>query len=244
MRLQKFLARAGVASRRKCEQFIADGRVCVNGIVVTEMGTQIDPESDEVTFDGTTISFVSDNVIIALNKPAGVYTTMHDQVGRRCVADLLPIEEYPSLYHIGRLDRDTTGIILFTTDGELGNRLLHPSSHVQKEYIAQVRGTPTERDLDLIRAGIEIRRGEHVHQCAPAEAERLKKLPVRYREQDSCLKPGLPGTSFVLIRIHEGVKHQVKLMLGAIGHPVVNLHRTKFGEITCDGLKQGEWRFI
>lgn len=244
MRLQKYLARSGKGGRRRCEQMIADGRVCVNGAIITEMGTQVDPGVDEVLLDGEPVVLPPDEVVVAMNKPVGVYTTMSDQVGRRCVADLLPLDRYPSLYHVGRLDRDTTGILLFATDGELGNRLLHPSGHVVKEYLAQVRGTPTEAELDHIRQGIEIRRGERHHACAPAEAEVLKKLPARYRNQDSCLEPGLPGTSLVRICIHEGVKHQVKLMLGAIGHPVVYLHRAQFGPVSCGQLKQGEWRVL
>lgn len=242
MRLQKFLARAGMGGRRRCEQMIADGRVQVNGQTIDIMGVQVNPDVDVVTLDGQRVMPPSDEVVIALNKPAGCYTTMRDQVGRFCVEDLLPLDRHPSLYHIGRLDRDTTGILLFATDGMLGNALLHPSKHVAKEYIAQVKGSPTEKELERIRAGIEIRRGERYHACAPAEAEILKKLPKHYLEQDSCLQPGEPNTSFVRIVIQEGVKHQVKLMLGAIGHPVVNLHRASFGAISCGSLKQGEWR--
>ncbi|MDO4399320.1 MAG: pseudouridine synthase [Coriobacteriia bacterium] len=244
MRLQKFLARSGFGGRRTCERYIAEGHVSVNGAVVTEMGIQVDPIHDEVLFDGTRVVLEPDNVVIALNKPDGCYTTMRDQVGRECVADLLPMGDYPSLYHIGRLDRDTTGVILFSTDGSLGNELLHPSRHVAKEYIAQVKGTPTQKDLDKLRQGILIRRGENTHQCAPAEAELLKKLPRSIRAEDSCLEVGLPGTSFVRLTIHEGVKHQVKLMLGAIGHPVVHLHRSRFGTVSCGALKQGEWRML
>ena len=244
MRLQKFLARAGMGGRRHCEQMIADGRVQVNGQIIDVMGVQVNPEVDIVMLDGKRVPPPSDEVVVALNKPAGCYTTMRDQVGRFCVADILPLDRYPSLYHIGRLDRDTTGILLFTTDGMLGNALLHPSKHVTKEYIAQVKGRPTEQELDRIRAGIEIRRGERYHVCAPAEAELLKKLPKRYREQDSCLEPGEPNTSFVRVAIQEGVKHQVKLMLGAIGHPVVYLHRATFGPISCGSMKRGEWRLL
>ena len=244
MRLQKLLARAGIASRRKCEELIAAGRVTVNGDVVTEMGVQADPDIDIVEFDGTRVSIAPEDVVIALNKPAGVFTTMHEQEGRACVADLLPLEEYPSLYHVGRLDKDTTGILLFTTDGQLGNKLLHPAFHVDKEYLAQVRGVPSESSLERLRRGIRIQQGERVLDCAPAHAEVLEKLPKRYRVQDSCLEPGKQGTSIVLVRIHEGAKHQVKIMLKEIGHPVVNLHRARFGSVECGTLKQGEWRFV
>ena len=242
MRLQKYLARAGAGGRRRCEQFIADGRVSVNGNVITEMGVQVDPAVDSVALDGIPVMLPPEDTVIALNKPTGCYTTMKDQMGRLCVADLLPMATHPSLYHVGRLDRDTTGILLFATDGELGNQLLHPSHHVDKEYIAQVRGVPSESELDRLRAGIEIRKGERYHACSPAEAELLQKLPKAIRQQDSCLDPSIKGTSFVRIVIHEGINHQVKLMMGAIGHSVLRLHRTQFGPISCSGLKAGEWR--
>lgn len=244
MRLQRFLARAGAQGRRKCEEAIAAGRVCVNGQVVTQMGVQVDPTVDVVTLDGRTMALPAEQVVLALNKPAGCFTTMHEQRGRACVADCLPMERYPALYHVGRLDRDTTGILLFATDGDLGNALLHPSRHVDKVYIAQVKGTPTQKDLDVLRRGVTLRNGDHVHRCAPAQADLLKKLPAELRAQDSCLEPGMPGTSFVRIEIHEGIKHQVKLMLAEVGHPVVRLHRAQFGPISCGALKQGEWRLL
>ena len=244
MRLQKYLARSGCGGRRRCEAFIAEGRVSVNGAIVTEMGTQVDPERDKVALDGVVVTLPDDEVVIALNKPVGCYTTMKDQKGRLCVADLLPMDAHPSLYHIGRLDRDTTGILLFTTDGQLGQRLLHPSKHVDKEYIAQVRGVPSEEGLERLRLGVEIRRGERVHHCAPAHVELFEELPERYRSQDSCLEVGLPHASFVRLRIHEGINHQVKLMMGAIGNPVINLHRTEFGPISCGNLKLGAWRTL
>ncbi len=242
MRLQKFLARCGAGGRRRCESLIAAGRVKVNGATVIQMGVQVDPKHDVITLDGKRMALPQEDVVIALNKPAGCYTTMKDQKGRFCVADLLPLDAYPSLYHVGRLDRDTTGIILFTMDGELGNYLLHPRHHVEKEYIAQVRRVPTEEELERIRRGITIRRGERLHECAPAKVELLRKLPRSLTAQDSCLDPSISSTSFVRISIHEGINHQVKLMMGAIGHPVVRLHRTRFGSVACGSLPQGEWR--
>lgn len=238
------LARAGVAGRRKCEEYIAAGRVTVNGATVTEMGVQVDPSIDEVCFDGVPVALDAQGVVIALNKPAGVFTTMHEQRGRTCVADYLPMDEHPSLYHIGRLDSDTTGILLFSTDGDLGNDLLHPSKHVEKEYIAQVKGKPSEKSLDRIRKGLTIEEGERIHQCAPAEAELLENIPEEIRTQDSCLDFNATKTSFVRLCIHEGVKHQVKIMLKTVGHPVVHLHRSRFGSVSCDSLKQGEWKYV
>lgn len=242
MRLQKFLARAGVASRRTSEEFIVAGRVRVNGQVVSEMGVQVNPDVDIIEFDGCRVLAPAKHTTIALNKPAGVYSTMSDQKGRLCVADLVPVASYSGLFHVGRLDRDTTGILLFTNDGELGQRLLHPRHHVWKEYYAQVKGKPAEDALDHLRRGITIRQGERIYDCAPAKVELIHSLPEGIKVSETCLEPTRKGTAIVSISIHEGVKHQVKLMLGAIGHPVVNLHRATFGGISCTGLKLGEWR--
>lgn len=244
MRLQKYLARAGVAGRRRSEELIAAGRVSVNGEVISEMGVKVVAGRDEVLLDGKPIFLPSGQVTVLLNKPAGVYSTMREQAGRPCVADYLPMDEHPGLYHVGRLDRDTTGALLFTTDGELGQQLLHPSHHVGKEYVAQVKGAPTGEELDRLRSGIVIRSGEKRHSCAPAEAELLGRLPKRLKAQQSCLDLGLPGTSFVRLVIHEGVKHQVKLMMGAIGHPVVHLHRASVGPVDLGGLPLGAWRYL
>jgi 23S rRNA pseudouridine2605 synthase len=131
MRLQKFLARAGAASRRGSEDLMTAGRVAVNGVVVTELGSKVDPAVDFVTLDGKAIAIADAPVYIAFNKPAGVMTTMNDPQGRPTVASFLPIKEYPGLFPVGRLDFDTTGLLLFTTDGEIAHRLLHPSRHVE-----------------------------------------------------------------------------------------------------------------
>ena len=132
MRLQRFLARAGVASRRGSEGLMTAGRVTVNGEVKTEMGTKIDPLVDRVEVDGRLVSLIAGATYLVLNKPSGYVTTMSDPQGRPCIADLVPTDRYPSLYPVGRLDKDTTGFLLFTTDGDLGQALLHPSHHVDK----------------------------------------------------------------------------------------------------------------
>ena len=138
VRLQKFLARAGVASRRASEKLIEAGRISVNGQVVTELGTKVDPEADEVRLDGAPVRKAAEAVTLMLNKPAGYLTSMKDPQGRPCVAQLVPLDEFPALYPLGRLDYDTTGLLLFSTDGELGNAVLHPSHHVDKTYRALV----------------------------------------------------------------------------------------------------------
>ena len=140
MRLQKFLARAGAASRRGSEDLMTAGRVAVNGVVATELGTKVDPLVDEVTLDGMPVSIADEPVYIAFNKPAGVVTTMSDPQGRPTVATFVPVKEHPGLFPVGRLDYDTTGLLLFTTDGEIAHRLLHPSRHVEKVYRALIDG--------------------------------------------------------------------------------------------------------
>lgn len=234
MRLQRFLARAGVASRRGSEALMAAGRVCVNGEVRTDLGAKVDPASDVVTVDGTPVVLGRGPVSIMLNKPAGMLTTMRDPQGRPTVADIAPVHAYPGLFPVGRLDMDTTGLLLFTTDGDLGHRLLHPSRHVWKTYIALVDGVCAETDLEPLRRGITLDDG-------PCQ-------PVRCRVLVACELPAdvpwraRPGATAVEVIIREGRKNQVKRMLSAIGHPVLHLHRSRFGELSLGDLRQGRWR--
>ena len=228
MRLQKYLARAGAASRRGSENLMTAGRVTVNGVVVTELGSKVDPRIDKVAVDGIEVRLSDRPVTIALNKPPDVVTTMADPQGRRCVAELVPTERYPGLYPIGRLDRDTTGLLLFSTDGELGHGLLHPRRHVEKRYVARVEGAPAEADLEQLRLGIELDDG----MTLPARVDVIGRPGERGLETD------------VSICIHEGRKRQVRRMFEAIGHPVVQLHRTDFGPIALGDLGEGAWREI
>ena len=156
MRLQRFLARAGVASRRGSERLMTEGRVRVNGVVVTELGSKVDPLADEVTVDGMPCSIAETSVYLVLNKPAGYLTTMNDPKGRPCVASLVPCDRYPGLFPVGRLDADTTGVLLFTTNGMAGQNLLHPSHHVDKHYVALVEGVPTKDQLAELRRGVML----------------------------------------------------------------------------------------
>ncbi len=153
MRLQKFLARAGVASRRGSENLMTAGRITVNGEVVTELGSKVDPLVDQVAVDGVPVRLEGGPVTIMLHKPAGYVTTMSDPQGRPTVAELVPTDRFPGLFPIGRLDFDTTGLLLFSTDGEPGNGLLHPRHHVEKRYLALVNGKPTPEQLDQLGAG-------------------------------------------------------------------------------------------
>lgn len=238
MRLQKFLARAGAASRRGAENLMTAGRVRVNGEVVTELGSKVDPRVDRVTVDGIECRLAQGPTYLMLNKPAGYVTTMSDPQGRPCVADLVPTERYPGLFAVGRLDRDTTGLLLFTTNGDAAQQLLHPSHHVSKHYVALVEGRPTERQLDRLRRGIRLRDG----MAQPAEVELIGPDDALFA---AVAPEGARGdVSVVGIRIREGRKHQVKRMLGAIGHKVLRLHRDAFGPLTLRDVAPGAWRLL
>lgn len=255
MRLQKFLARAGAASRRGSENLMTAGRVTVNGIVVTELGSKVDPRIDEVAVDGVPVHLADGSVTLALHKPAGLLTTMSDPFGRPTVAELVPLDRYPGLFPIGRLDQDTTGLLLFSTDGDLGNHLIHPRHHVLKRYFALVEGVPTESQLDKLRAGIMLDDGP----AQPAQARLLDAsegsaaralLEEPYLPEDAsrqyrtaCAERAKKRT-VVEIGVREGRKHQVKRMLEAVGHPVVALHRAAFGPLDLGDLPRGRWRLL
>lgn len=222
MRLSRYLARAGAASRRGSEQLITAGRVTVNGQMVRELGTKVDEERDEVALDGRALRIAEAPFTIMLNKPAGFVTTMSDPQGRPTVAQLVPFADHPALFPVGRLDRDTTGLLLFTTDGDMGHALLHPSRHVPKRYLARVSGPLTPAAADRLRAGVALDDGP----CAPAQVEVLEagRRPL------------------VAVTIHEGRKRQVKRMFQAVGCRVEELHRASFGPLSLGGLDQGAWR--
>ena len=225
MRLQKFLARSGVASRRGSEDLMTAGRVCVNGVVTAELGSKVDPAVDVVTVDGRLVSIAEKPVYIALNKPAGVITTMSDPQGRMTVAALMPVKEHPGLFPVGRLDYDTTGLLLFTTDGELAHRLLHPKWHVEKVYRALIDGRAMEADLERLRDGISLDDGV----TAPARVRSLRSSGT---------------TTYVEIAIKEGRKRQVRRMFSAIRHPVLELHRASFGPVELGDLSRASWRHL
>lgn len=243
MRLQRFLARAGVASRRGSEDLMTAGRVTVNGAPATELGTKVTVGVDRVAVDGKPVALDQGAVYLMLHKPAGYLTTMADPQGRPCVASLVPREQYPGLFPVGRLDKDTTGLLLFTTDGDLGNILLHPSHHVAKRYLALVDGTVRDAELEPLRAGITLDDGP----CQPAPCRILD------HSEEACLWPdtasavarGRAGTATgVEVILHEGRKNQVKRMLGAIGHPVLLLHRDRMGPLELGDLARGSWRML
>jgi 23S rRNA pseudouridine2605 synthase len=234
MRLQRYLARAGVASRRGSEGLMTAGRVEVNGVAVTELGFKVDPLVDVVCVDGVPVSLDSGNVYLLLNKPAGYVTTMNDPQGRPTVAELVPMERYPGLFPVGRLDHDTTGVLLFTTDGDLAHALLHPSHHVEKTYLALVRGTLSADEEALVRGGMVLDDGP----TRPARLEQLEH--EEYRDKSHHLTQG----TWERISITEGRKRQVKRMFKSIQHPVIHLHRDSFGPLVLGDLPQGEWRLL
>jgi 23S rRNA pseudouridine2605 synthase len=215
-RLQKVLARAGLGSRRTCEDLIAAGRVTVNGDRA-RLGRRVDAENDEVAVDGTPIGVKAGLVYYLLNKPTGVVTTADDPQGRPTVTALVPDE--PRVFPVGRLDMDTEGLLLLTNDGGLTHRLTHPSFGVDKEYVAQVEGEPSRRAVRQLREGIELDDGA----TAPAQA-------------------ALVGPGVIRLTIHEGRNRQVRRMCEAIGHPVNRLIRTRIGPLADRKLKPGAWR--
>lgn len=254
MRLQKFLARAGAASRRGSENLMTAGRVTVNGVVVTELGSKVDPLVDEVAVDGKPVRLADGPVTLMLHKPAGYVTTMSDPQGRPTVAELVPAGDCPGLFPIGRLDLDTTGLLLFSTDGELGHALLRPKGHVTKRYTALVEGRLSQAEAALLRKGVELDDGPTL----PAEVAVLEGAEARRalafldasssqprsasRHYAAALRAR--GTSIVRIGLHEGRKRQVRRMLGAVGHPVLALHRDEFGPIALGELPRGAWRAL
>ena len=215
-RLQKVLARAGIGSRRVCEDLIEDGAVTVNG-EVARLGRRVDLDNDRVEVDGVGIGIKPDLVHYLLNKPTGVVSTASDTHGRPTVVGLVPDD--PRVFPVGRLDADTEGLILVTNDGDLTHRLTHPSFGVDKEYLAEVEGEPSRGALRRLRDGIELDDGP----TAPAQA--------------SLLAPNL-----VRLVIHEGRNRQVRRMCAAVGHPVVRLVRTRIGPIVDRDLPPGQWR--
>jgi len=229
-RLQKILARAGHGSRRSAETLITAGRVSVNGALVAELGATADADVDRIEVDGRAIAIGAVPVYLAMNKPAGYLTTVRDPRGRRTVLDLYPVDLPPHVFPVGRLDRDSEGLLLLTNDGEFAHRLAHPRFELDKEYHALVRGTPSLESLRRLRAGIEI----EGRRTSPAEVEVVRTAPFGHADR--------PGHAWLRLVIHEGRKRQVRLMCAAVGHPVSELVRTRVGEVLLGRLPPGKSR--
>jgi len=221
MQLNKYLALCGVAARRKANIVIAQGRVIVNEEVVKKLGYRVDPERDKIFLDGQLLKPPQIYKYILMNKPAGVITSVEDDSDRKTVVDLVGADE--RLFPVGRLDYDTEGTLLITNDGELSYRLSHPKYEVGKVYQAWVDGYVKREAIQKLAEGVAINPGVIVKGNAKILDQKERKTLVE-------------------IRIHEGKKRQIKQMMRAIGHPVIQLKRTRFAGLTVDGLKSGEWR--
>lgn len=222
MRLQKYLSRAGVASRRAAEALIVSGRVRVNGQVVTELGVKVDPERDEVAVDGRRVR-LAHPVWIALHKPTGYVSTRKDPEGRPTIYDLLP-EKYHGLFYVGRLDLNSEGLLLLTNQGDVAHRLMHPSYEIERVYDVVVRGEVGDEAIARLREGVELEDG-----IARAERVKLRRPPQQ-------------GTSRLVLTLKEGRNREVRRMLRAVGHGVIRLRRIRYGPVKLGDLESGAWR--
>ena len=222
IRLQKVMAHAGVGSRRKCEELIVAGRVRVDGKVVRELGTRVDPETAAVEVDGDRLELRADTVHLALNKPIGVLSAMSDASGRPTVGDYV-VERRERLFHVGRLDIDTEGLLLLTNDGELAHRLTHPSFGIEKTYLAEVTGAVHRSLGATLRRGVQLDDG-------PVKVDRYQFI-----------EPGV-DRSLVEVTLHEGRNHIVRRMFDEVGHPVRRLVRTSIGPVQLGHLRSGTVR--
>lgn len=230
-RLARYLAHAGIASRRHAEELIAAGRVQVNGATVTMQGTRIIPGQDHVSVDGKPVQAQTSHVYIMLHKPVGYVTTTRDQRDRPTVLDLLPGEPRRlRVYPVGRLDIDTSGCLLLTNDGDFALHLTHPRYTMEKHYEALVQGCPSEQALNALRRGVEIEEDHgKVHTTSPATVR------VMRRAGEAC---------WLALTIHEGRKRQVRRMLAAVGHSVLELRRVGIGALSLGNLPVGQWRYL
>lgn len=222
IRLQKLLAASGIASRRKCEELMLAGEVEVDGEIVTRLGAKVDPARAVIRVSGKRLPPVSPHAYLVLNKPRGVVSTMADPQGRRCLADLVA-DRPERLFHVGRLDTDTEGLILLTNDGDFAQRLAHPSYEVEKTYVAQVRGKPSRSTIRALLKGVDIE--------GRAVEVRAAKLITATAER-----------GIVELVIHEGRNRIVRKLLEAVGHPVTALTRTAIGPVGIEGLGTGQMR--
>ncbi len=223
MRLNKFLAQAGISSRRGADLLIQSGRVTVNGVKIEKLGILIDEEKDDIRVDGKKGSLPEKFVYILLNKPKGYLCTVKDNFGRPTVLDLLSKDR--KVFPVGRLDLDTEGVLLLTNDGELAYRLTHPKFQVEKSYLVTVKGEMNEKILKNFHKGIKLNDGE----IAKGEAKILKVQK---------------GSSVFEVKLKEGRKREIKRMCKAVGLTVIDLVRTKFADLTTKNLKPGAWRYL
>ena len=226
MRLEKYIATSGIASRRSAKKSIRDGAVTVNGEPILVPGHPINVEIDSVEFEGKQVEPLAEHTYLMLNKPAGCLTTRRDERGRPTVMEL--VADLPdTIYPVGRLDLETEGLLLFTNDGDFAYQLLHPSHEVEKTYLAWVKGVPRDSAIQRLRQGVTISSGT----TSPAKVKRLKA------NKDSAL------AKFEVV-IHEGKKRQVRLMFKTVGHPVIRLKRVRIGNLRLGNLPSGQYRLL
>ena len=221
-RLQKFLADAGIASRRKSEELIQQGKVKVNGEIVKELGFKVDPEKDKIEFEGKILNKEEERIVLMLNKPKDVISSVKDPQGRKTVIDMIP-GKFPRLYPVGRLDYESEGMMLLTNDGELANKITHPKNEVKKVYSVWVFGYPSKETMSKFSKGVELEDGT----TAPAEIKLIKKGKT---------------TSQMEVTIKEGKKRQIRRMFEVLGHPVSRLVRTQIGELKLGTLEEGKFK--
>jgi len=225
MRLQKYIALSGIASRRKAEEMILEGLVKVNGNIVNTLGTKVNEKNDIIEVDNRRITLETNKIYILLNKPAGYVSTVKDQFNRPNVMSLIEDKISERVYPVGRLDYDTEGLLLLTNDGDLTYKITHPKHNINKIYEAVIMGIPTEAELSKFRNGLQI----EDYTTAPASIEIVSLM------KNKCT---------VRITIHEGKNRQVRKMCEAIGHPVIKLKRVAIGKIKLNNLPVGKWRYL
>lgn len=230
-RLQKYMARCGVASRRKCEEIILDGKVKVNGLVVNELGIKVNPSLDKIEYNNKTIVPEENKVYIMLNKPEGYITSVKDEKGRKTILDLVNVKE--RIFPIGRLDYDSSGLLLLTNDGDIYNNIIHPRVELNKTYIAVCTGKFSEKDIEKFKTGIDI--GGYI--TSNANIEEISEEKVFSKKYN---KEIIKST--MEITIHEGKNRQIRRMCSALNHPVESLKRVSVGNIKLGYLKKGQWR--
>ncbi|WP_238882826.1 pseudouridine synthase [Clostridium sp. YIM B02551] len=220
-RLQKYLANCGVASRRKCEELILAGSVKVNGEIIKELGTKIDIEKDIVEYNGKLVKAEETKRYIMLNKPVGIISSVSDEKGRKTIIDIINAKE--RIYPIGRLDYDSSGLLLLTNDGEIYNKIIHPRREIHKTYIVKVKGVFTDKEMETFQNGVDI--GGYI--------TAKSSIKILWKDQNNCK---------VEIKIHEGKNRQIRKMCAALNHDVISLKRVAIGEINIGDLELGSFR--
>ncbi|MCK4359585.1 MAG: rRNA pseudouridine synthase [Candidatus Cloacimonetes bacterium] len=226
MRINKFLAKSGLGSRRACEKFVLQGKIKRNGKIITRLSTDIDPEKDNITFEDKLLKIPQRKIYIILNKPSGYLVTSSDPFDRKTVFELLP--KFPErIFPVGRLDKSSSGLLILTNDGDFASKIMHPKKKIPKVYIVKIKGKPTQSQINNLRNGVTL--------------EDVKTLPAKvfaksYNQSNDLTK--------LRITIYEGINRQIRKMVKEIGSKVINLKRVQIGGIKLGKLAEGDWRFL